>query len=131
MNFETDRIDDCVEFMKQLKIKQQRLNGSRPGELCVMATGGGAYKYYDKIHEALGVDVLREDEMECLIIGMSNSSALPNKIINLRILQASIFSSLRSLEKSLHIVKQTRCTLKSHAQIYTPTFLLTSGPACL
>lgn len=45
------------------------LNGSKPGELCVMATGGGAYKYYDKIREALGVDVLREDEMECLIIG--------------------------------------------------------------
>jgi type II pantothenate kinase len=35
-----------------------------------MATGGGAYKFYDKIREALGVDVLREDEMECLIIGM-------------------------------------------------------------
>jgi len=34
-----------------------------------MATGGGAYKFYDKIREALGVDVLREDEMECLIIG--------------------------------------------------------------
>ncbi|KAG0650523.1 Pantothenic acid kinase [Hyphodiscus hymeniophilus] len=31
MNFETDRIDDCVEFMKELKIKQQKLNGSRPG----------------------------------------------------------------------------------------------------
>lgn len=69
INFETDRIDDCVEFMKQLKIKQQKLNGSRPGELCVMATGGGAYKFYDKIREVLGVDVLREDEMECLIIG--------------------------------------------------------------
>jgi type II pantothenate kinase len=69
LNFETDRIDDCVEFMKQLKIKQQKLNGSRPGELCVMATGGGAYKFYDKIREGLGVDVLREDEMECLIIG--------------------------------------------------------------
>jgi len=56
--------------MQQLKIKQQALNGSRPGELCVMATGGGAYKFYDKIREALGVDVLREDEMECLIIGL-------------------------------------------------------------
>ena len=31
----------------------------------------GAYKFYDKIRAALGVDVLREDEMECLIIGMS------------------------------------------------------------
>lgn len=70
MTFETDRIDDCVEFMKQLKGKQQKLNGSRPGALCIMATGGGAYKYYDKIRDALGVDVLREDEMECLIIGL-------------------------------------------------------------
>lgn len=55
--------------MKQLKIKQQQLNGSNSGELCVMATGGGAFKYYDKIRDILGVDVLREDEMECLIIG--------------------------------------------------------------
>lgn len=69
VNFETDRIDDCVEFMKQLKNKQQKLNGSRPGELCIMATGGGAFKFYDKIRAILGVDVLREDEMECLIIG--------------------------------------------------------------
>ncbi|RQM06776.1 hypothetical protein DH86_00002751 [Scytalidium sp. 3C] len=70
LSFETDRIDDCIEFMKQLKMKQQTLNGSRPGELCVMATGGGAYKFYDKIKEELEVDVLREDEMECLIIGL-------------------------------------------------------------
>ena len=69
LSFETDRIDDCIEFMKHLKDKQFELNGSRPGELLVMATGGGAYKYYDKIRERLGVDVLREDEMECLIIG--------------------------------------------------------------
>ncbi|KAI9778274.1 MAG: hypothetical protein M1839_008299 [Geoglossum umbratile] len=70
ITFETEKIDTCLDFMKQLKIKQQMLNGSRPGELCVMATGGGAYKYYDEIREALGVEVLREDEMECLIIGL-------------------------------------------------------------
>lgn len=67
--FETDRIDDCVDYMKHLCEKQLELNGSKLGELCVMATGGGAYKFYDKIRDALGVDVLREDEMECLIIG--------------------------------------------------------------
>ncbi len=71
LKFETDRIDTCLEFIQQLKVKQQKLNGSRPGELCVMATGGGAYKYYDKMKEVLGVKVLREDEMECLIIGRS------------------------------------------------------------
>ncbi|KAG6165356.1 hypothetical protein E4U11_000494 [Claviceps purpurea] len=68
--FETDRIDDCVDYMKHLCEKQLELNGSKLGELCVMATGGGAYKFYDKIRDALGVDVLREDEMECLIIGL-------------------------------------------------------------
>ncbi|PBP15791.1 pantothenate kinase [Diplocarpon rosae] len=70
MTFETDRIDDCIEFIKQHKIQQQTLNGSRPGELCVMATGGGAYKFYDKVREALGVDISQEEEMECLIIGL-------------------------------------------------------------
>ncbi|KAH8661908.1 fumble-domain-containing protein [Xylariales sp. PMI_506] len=70
LSYETDRIDDCIEFMKHLKDKQLTLNGSQPGELCVMATGGGAYKFYDRIRERLGVDVLREDEMECLIIGL-------------------------------------------------------------
>ncbi|KAL8387337.1 hypothetical protein RB595_009977 [Gaeumannomyces hyphopodioides] len=69
-SFETDRIDDCVAFMRHLRDKQQPLNGSKPGSLCVMATGGGAYKYYDKIRDALEVDVHREDEMECLIIGL-------------------------------------------------------------
>ncbi|KZL86762.1 pantothenate kinase [Colletotrichum incanum] len=70
LNFETDRIDDCIEFMRHLKDKQQTLNGSQPNELSVMATGGGAFKFYDKMRDVLGVDVLREEEMECLIIGL-------------------------------------------------------------
>ncbi|KAK0613066.1 fumble-domain-containing protein [Bombardia bombarda] len=85
VSFETDHIEQCLEFMRQLKRKHQALNGNggnedhdrkrhrgtrSPGELCVMATGGGAYKYYDMIRDVLGVDVLREDEMECLIIGL-------------------------------------------------------------
>ena len=35
-----------------------------------MATGGGAYKYYDEMKKVLGIEVLREDEMECLIMGL-------------------------------------------------------------
>lgn len=34
-----------------------------------MATGGGAFKYYDRMKEELGMNILREDEMECLIMG--------------------------------------------------------------
>lgn len=71
LNFETDRIDLCIDFLQQLKQKQLKLNGSTASQLCVMATGGGAYKFYDKIKDALGVEIIREDEMECLIIGES------------------------------------------------------------
>lgn len=60
--------------MNKLQQKHQRLNGS--SGLCVMATGGGAFKYYEEIKKALGVEVLREDEMECLIIGIAEQ--LPN-----------------------------------------------------
>ncbi|KAF2962716.1 hypothetical protein GQX73_g10855 [Xylaria multiplex] len=69
-SFETDRVDDCIEFMRHLKDNQLALNGSKPKDLCIMATGGGAFKYHDKIKKALGVDVLREEEMACLIIGL-------------------------------------------------------------
>jgi type II pantothenate kinase len=71
LNFETERIDLCINFIQDLKDEQSKLNGSSPGELCVMATGGGAYKFYDRMKEILHVDVIREDEMECLIIGES------------------------------------------------------------
>lgn len=87
-NFETEHIDDLIDFMDRLmrgqnqvltppedesdeeleKVKQQR----RRDGLCIMATGGGAYKFYDKIRERLGVEIYREDEMECLIVGRSN-----------------------------------------------------------
>jgi type II pantothenate kinase len=69
LKFETDGIEQCLDFIQRLKSEQQTLNGSKPDDLCVMATGGGAYKYYDRMKEVLGVEVLREDEMECLIIG--------------------------------------------------------------
>lgn len=83
LKFETDRIDQCFEFVQQLKTKQQKLNGSRPEELCVMATGGGAYKYYDEMKRVLGVEVLREDEMECLIIGLDFFiSEIPNEVFS-------------------------------------------------
>lgn len=71
VKFETDRIDSCIGFMRKLQADHKQDNGSGSEELCVMATGGGAFKYYDRITDALGVEVKREDEMECLIIGES------------------------------------------------------------
>ena len=71
LSFETDKIDDCIEYLRQLQSKHLKTNGAgKPSELSVMATGGGAYKFYDRIKERLGVDVVQEDEMDCLIRGL-------------------------------------------------------------
>ncbi|KAM5431688.1 putative pantothenate kinase [Microsporum canis] len=81
INFETSRIDLCIDFLKKLKENHMKRNGSVPYELCVMATGGGAYKFYDMLKDALGVNVLREDEMECLIIGLDFFiTEIPNEV---------------------------------------------------
>lgn len=71
LKFDTDDIEDCIDLMHKLQQRQQNLDETRKSELCVMATGGGAFKYYDEIKKRLGVDVHREDEMECLITGSS------------------------------------------------------------
>ncbi|PGH12648.1 pantothenate kinase [Helicocarpus griseus UAMH5409] len=83
INFETERIDLCIDFIKELKESHERNHATSPGELCVMATGGGAFKYYDHIKEVLGVNVLREDEMECLIIGLDFFiTEIPNEVFS-------------------------------------------------
>lgn len=71
LSFETNKIDDCIEYLRHLQSRHRQTNGEgKATELTVMATGGGAYKFYDRIKERLGVDVVREDEMECLIMGL-------------------------------------------------------------
>jgi len=75
-SFETENFDDLVFFMSCLVSGQRNQPHSdgagTPDEpLYVVATGGGAYKYFDKIQEALGVEIYREDEMECPIVGWS------------------------------------------------------------
>lgn len=117
-NFETDQIDDCVAFMSNLQAKQQSLNGSKPGDLCVMATGGGAYKFYDKIKDALGVEVIQEDEMECLIIG--TALVLPSGRVIAKPVQDSISSSRNSRARSLLTAKRIPCNLSRRGQTSTP-----------
>jgi type II pantothenate kinase len=69
--FETEKIDDLIEFMDRLVHgEKERDKSTRTQPLYVMATGGGAYKYFDRIQEKLGVQIYREDEMECLIVGL-------------------------------------------------------------
>ncbi|KAJ6264150.1 hypothetical protein Dda_0292 [Drechslerella dactyloides] len=78
VNFETENIDDLIAYMGILITGQRHArqsysddDKSRSANLCVMATGGGAHKYYGKICQALeDVQIYREDEMECLIVGL-------------------------------------------------------------
>jgi len=78
--FETERIDACIEFMRKLQADQKQ-HGTKSEELCVLATGGGAFKYYDRITQVLGVEVRREDEMECLIEGLDFFiNEIPNEV---------------------------------------------------
>jgi type II pantothenate kinase len=86
LSFETDRIDECIAYLHSLQSKyQEAQNGISPTssqqKLSIMATGGGAYKFYDRIRERLGVEVQREDEMECLIKGLDFFiTQIPNEV---------------------------------------------------
>ncbi|WPG99325.1 Hypothetical protein R9X50_00213800 [Acrodontium crateriforme] len=70
LSFETEKIDDCIEYLRLLQTKYNEVNGVKANKLSVHATGGGAFKFYDRIRERLGVEVQREDEMSCLIKGL-------------------------------------------------------------
>ncbi|ODV92712.1 hypothetical protein CANCADRAFT_1308 [Tortispora caseinolytica NRRL Y-17796] len=76
-SFETSKIDDCIAFMKKLLLKHHKRidrNGHQRdpqhAEMVVMATGGGAYKFYDRMRAELGVEIYQEEEMRCLIVGL-------------------------------------------------------------
>lgn len=45
----------------------------------ITATGGGAHLYYDKL-KALGLEVRREEEMDCLITGLTFLSEIPTEV---------------------------------------------------
>lgn len=113
--------------MRKLKDDQKQHNDSKSQDLCIMATGGGAFKYHDKITQALDVEVIREDEMECLIIGMIIAAVymLRQNTADDGATQASISSSTRYPMKSLPTAKTApwnSChTLRTH-QTSTPTF---------
>ncbi|KAK9326383.1 type II pantothenate kinase [Lipomyces orientalis] len=81
--FETENVEDLFAFMSKLiSAKRQSISeGSEEAEttstektkVYIMATGGGAYKFYDRMRKELDVEIWREDEMECLIVGEYNT----------------------------------------------------------
>ncbi|ORX82130.1 fumble-domain-containing protein [Anaeromyces robustus] len=67
--FETENIDKCIEFLKEI-IKKDNETINLPHRV-LKATGGGAHKFNKLLNEELNVIVETEDEMECLITGLN------------------------------------------------------------
>lgn len=100
--FETESIDDCIEFICQLIERSAKINRVPLQEMRrsvkIMATGGGAYRsvhsislyhlllklilcsYNDIMRARTGVDVIAESEMDCLITGLNFITLIPNEV---------------------------------------------------
>ncbi|KAH6560584.1 hypothetical protein BASA62_010367 [Batrachochytrium salamandrivorans] len=63
--FETAHIEKCIDFIDNL-LRENPLGGR-----VIQATGGGAHKYYDRFRNKFGIQIQKEDEMECLITGLN------------------------------------------------------------
>ncbi|KAF7307708.1 Pantothenate kinase [Mycena kentingensis (nom. inval.)] len=82
--FETDAIDECVAFIQDLIARSAEVNGVSIDDMRrsvkIMATGGGAHKFYELFRDTLAVEVRREDEMECLIEGLKFITLIPDEV---------------------------------------------------
>ncbi|CAO1620843.1 unnamed protein product [Parajaminaea phylloscopi] len=84
IKFETGDIDSCVSFLQELietsaKANRVTIEEMRRG-VKLMATGGGAHLFYERFEKALGVEVQREDEMDCLIVGLNFITLIPDEV---------------------------------------------------
>ncbi|WAR53657.1 hypothetical protein PtB15_3B165 [Puccinia triticina] len=87
IKFETGAIEsECITFIDnliQLSAESNRVPiATMKRAVKIILTGGGAYMYADLIKNALGgdVEVLSEDEMDCLITGLNFITEIPNEV---------------------------------------------------
>lgn len=84
IKFETNDIDNCIRFLRELIERSAAVNGvsiedMRKG-VKLMATGGGAHLMYDLFEQELGIEVHKEDEMGCLITGLNFITLIPDEV---------------------------------------------------
>ncbi|SCZ99213.1 BZ3500_MvSof-1268-A1-R1_Chr7-1g09435 [Microbotryum saponariae] len=84
IKFETSNLSACIDFLSTLISSSASSNGV-PLEVMkrsvkIMATGGGAHKYHQRLRDELGVEVRREEEMECLVLGLGFVMEVPNEV---------------------------------------------------
>lgn len=83
--FETGDMDSCIEFINYL-IESSAASHHIPvsefktKHVKIMATGGGAHLFYERLVEDLGVEVRKEEEMECLIAGLTFFMEIPHEV---------------------------------------------------
>lgn len=83
--FETGDIESCIAYLNQLIETSSASHNISTSEfkarhVKIMATGGGAHLFYDKLSHDLGVEVRKEEEMECLIAGLTFFMEIPNEV---------------------------------------------------
>ncbi|CEQ40617.1 SPOSA6832_02252 [Sporobolomyces salmonicolor] len=84
IKFETSKLSSLIDFLATL-ISSSAASNHVPLEVMkrnvkIMATGGGAHKFYDRLTRELGVEVRREEEMECLVLGLGFVMEVPNEV---------------------------------------------------
>lgn len=104
VRFETEKIQECVEFIQSLIRHSAALNGVSIEEMRkgveIMATGGGAHKFYDLFSSVLEVEVRREDEMGCLIEGLKFITHISDEVYYFSDELIYYHSHLSHMEKS-------------------------------
>lgn len=84
VKFESSNMDACVQFLRELIEKSATANQVSVDEMKkgvkITATGGGAHLFYERFTSELGVEVQREDEMECLITGLNFMMLIPDEV---------------------------------------------------
>lgn len=82
--FETGDIGEGIQFLRDLIQKSAVANGVSVEQMKrsvkLVATGGGGHLFYDLFESELGVEVQREDEMECLITGLNFMTLIPDEV---------------------------------------------------
>ncbi|GAA5970282.1 hypothetical protein JCM3765_002588 [Sporobolomyces pararoseus] len=84
IKFETSKLTALINFLQTL-ITSSAASNRVPLDVMkrnvkIMATGGGAHKFYERLKRELGVEVRREEEMECLVLGLGFVMEVPNEV---------------------------------------------------
>ncbi|GAB4839782.1 Pantothenate kinase 2, mitochondrial [Ancistrocladus abbreviatus] len=70
--FETSKINECLDFIQSNQLHRSSCRHQEVlvnNNIIVKATGGGAQKFADLFKEKLGINLDKEDEMDCLVAG--------------------------------------------------------------